>query len=313
MVDYFFCWPVVGVIFAVLLGFGRTFMNMGPSEALFARICFTIAALLLLAKFGTWIANVQVPLWQRILSVVFVFGLIGIGWVECWRYLDSRYQPVVKIKHSFNVEVRSALVSDSGPLTLYMAGYPSILGKTASPIFYLTYLQITSLQDAVNRINELKIAASNKSDGPWEDLVPIPLGSVALYALGGKVSPPKTLALRHETYRLAKPFALEDMKQAMPLKLERVLDFELSKPIQPHSTVNGWAAFDSRSRKGLTPGQIYFRVTIRDANQNTESRIVAFPTQPDSSIHVDAGSMYVSGQVADISGYKVRYYSDPLP
>ena len=38
----------------------------------------------------------------------------------------------------FRVEVRSAFVSDSGPLTFYMVGYQSMFGQTISPVFYLS-------------------------------------------------------------------------------------------------------------------------------------------------------------------------------
>ena len=105
MVDYLFSWPVVGAAIAILMGgFWRTFMAVTPAETLLARICSTIAALLLLAKFGTWVATVQSPLWQRILTVAFVFGLIGVGWVECWRYLDNQYESINQAKQATQPE-----------------------------------------------------------------------------------------------------------------------------------------------------------------------------------------------------------------
>ncbi len=86
MLYYLFSWPVVGAAIAILLGFGRTFMTTATN---FSRICFTVAAFLLLAKFGTWAATIQTPLWQRILATIFIFGLIGVGWVASWRFLNN--------------------------------------------------------------------------------------------------------------------------------------------------------------------------------------------------------------------------------
>jgi hypothetical protein len=308
---------VWAVFFGLPIAIGGLAMSLNPPEFTVARVCFIIAALVLLARFSWWISIEQ----QRISGILLIssltaaFFLIGLFLGSGLHWINKRKLLIGDKTNSqmFSVEVRSAFVSDSGPLTLFMVGYPSIFGQTASPVFYLTYLQITNLQNVTSTINELKVAASKESNGPWEDLVPIPLGSVALYMLDGKASTPKKLMLRHETYRLAKQMTIEGMKCAMPLSAQQVLDSELSKPIQSHGTVSGWTAFDSRLHKGLTPGQIYFRITIRDTNNNIESNIVSLPIQPDSSIHVDAGSIFASGQVIDISRYKVRYYSDPIP
>ena len=87
MLDSLFSWPVVGAALAILLGFGRTFMMTATN---FSRICFTAAAFLLLAKFGTWVATIQYPMWQRIIATIFIFGLIGVGWAESWRFLDNQ-------------------------------------------------------------------------------------------------------------------------------------------------------------------------------------------------------------------------------
>lgn len=89
-----------------------------------------------------------------------------------------------KMGEAFSAEVRCSLVSDVGPLTFFIAAYPSVFGDTASPIFYLSYIQITNLQDVPSTISNFKVAVSKERDGPREDLIAIPLYHSTIYALG---------------------------------------------------------------------------------------------------------------------------------
>ena len=222
-------------------------------------------------------------------------------------------EKVTASKDLFSVQVRSALVSDSGPLTLYMVAYPSIFGQTASPIFYLAFIQITNLQDIASTISEFSVYASKTPEGPWENLKPIPIASVRLFILGVRTPSPKKVLFKHETYRLATPMTTKDMKHAALLNASPALGPKLAKPIQPHDSISGWVALDPTTHKGLTPGQIYFRFSLRDTANKSDNYVVPLPIKKDSSIGLDNGSIQVTGIVTDISQFKVHYYSDPFP
>jgi hypothetical protein len=243
---------------------------------------------------------------------------IALALVLAWILLRPESQSTsstVSTPSLFSVEVRTAIVSDSGPLTMYMVGYPSIYGQTASPIFYLAYIQITNLQDVTSTINEFKVAASKEPEGPWEDLVPIPLNITTLYSLGISTPYPKTLVMGRGTYRLATPMKTEDMKQAAILSANPTLESELTKPVQPHLPISGWIALDSLRHVGLSPGQIYFRIRLRDTANKSGAYVVVLPiSQPgESSMDINNGSLQLTGLRTDISSFHVKYYGDPFP
>jgi hypothetical protein len=123
-----------------------------------------------------------------VLLGVSVGGVGGLSlWVWLWRQTESE---------SFRAEVRSGFVSDAGPLTSFMVSYQSMFGDTVSPIFYLTYFEITNLQDVPSRISEFKVAAAKTKRGDFEELIPIPLTSTRLYWVGpNSATQPKRLML----------------------------------------------------------------------------------------------------------------------
>ncbi len=273
----------------------------------------TIQACIALTVIGAIIIGILLYYHKQTASVWVTFATIlitALGFCLYWQ--DSIWKNQRPQSTPFSVQVRSALVSDSGPLTLYMVVYPSRFGQTASPVFYLAFIQITNLQDIASTISEFSVSASKSSDGPWENLEPIPLSSVRLFSLGARTPTPKNVVFKHETYRLATPMTKDDMKHAALLNANPALGPKLAKPIQPHNSISGWVAFDPPTHKGLTPGQVYFRVSLRDTANKSDNYIVLLPTKKDSSIDIDNGSIQVTGLVADISQFKVRYYSDPL-
>ncbi len=220
-------------------------------------------------------------------------------------------------ENPFSVEVRSALVSDRGPLTMFMLGYRSMLGDTASPVFYLAYIQLTNLQDLPSTISDFKIAASKEQEGPWEDLMPIPLSNAVLFSPGIKTPHAKIGRLQCGTYRFACVKRKEDMRLSAVMRISPALESEIAKPIQPHTTVRGWVALDSPRHLGLSPGQIYFRVKIGDTtNKQAGSYVTPLPIKhrEDTSMDVNCGAIEVVGErAADFSKFHVRYYDEPYP
>lgn len=214
----------------------------------------------------------------------------------------------------FSVEVRSAVVSESGPITLYMVTHPSMFGNTASPVFYMAYVQITNLQNIPTTIREIKFAVSEQPDGPWESLVPIPLAHTNLYALGASTPYRKTLAFSSGTYRLA-TLVKKDMEKAARLFAKPALQSELSNAIEPHRTVTGWVALDPPSHRSMPPGRFYLRVALGDTAHRNGTYVVELASgkAEEVSVDVDNGSIEVLGILEDISSYYLRYYSDPYP
>jgi hypothetical protein len=72
-------WTVVGIIVAIIIGIGGVAMSVG--SYLLAKICFNVAILIFLSKFGIWMSSESYPLKWRIVVSFMVFGLIGTGWV----------------------------------------------------------------------------------------------------------------------------------------------------------------------------------------------------------------------------------------
>jgi len=221
----------------------------------------------------------------------------------------------------FGVEVRTAFVSDSGPLTFYMVSYRSPLGLTVSPVFYLMFVRITNLQDVGSTISGFEVAVSEKKEGPWEELVSIPLFTSSLYSLGTSVpdnsvkpEDTPTLVMGPGAFRLT-AMTMENMKYAIPLRPDRTLESEFSKPIPPHSPISGWVAFDSRRQMGVAAKEIYFRITLRDTAGKLGQYVEPLPIGrgDGASTYVDTGMMRIDGRVTDISSFNVKYYSDPFP
>ncbi|MFZ0050226.1 MAG: hypothetical protein WAK96_00490 [Desulfobaccales bacterium] len=91
-----FSWAVVGILVPILIGVGVGAMSMTPPEYWVARVCFTIACILLFAKIGIWLIISESPLAQRIIVVFVLFGIIGVGWVEALRWVGNKQTSLEK-------------------------------------------------------------------------------------------------------------------------------------------------------------------------------------------------------------------------
>ena len=316
MWNYLYGWSAVWISVPILVGTGIGVLSMTPPEPRIAQVCFTIALAILLSKLSWWvIAERTESLSERAIFIAIIYGATGALWFSGWMLTESRVQRFQLEKPPFGIEVRSAFVSDSGPLTLFMVGFPSMFGNTASPVFYLSYIEIINQQDIPSTIDDFKVAVSKEPEGPWEDLVPISLNTSTLYSLGASTPYPKNLGLDHGTYRLATAMMKEDMKRAAVIQTSPTLESEIKKSIQPHVPIYGWIALDSLRHVGLSPGQIYFRFKIRDAANKGGTFVAELPRkQPgDSSMNVNNGVIHVTGELVDISAFHVRYYGDSYP
>lgn len=309
---------LIFVIFLAVFGAGLRFLMpehwvWGTVLTLFGLVGMLWAAqpILPLELIGRWREAVRLSFWRIAIAVVFVVIVVGLGW---WFRRD-------KGDFTFAVDVRSGVTlgdgPDASPLTKFMVGYTTMFGATASPIYYLAYLQITNLQDVVRTVKELKIAASEEADGPWEELVQIPLDSVDLYSVGPVPPAPcaKRWGLKNGMYDMSGPETKEELKNAAQIKAEQVLRTELRKTMQPHASVSGWVALDFLKHVGLLPKKVYFRVTILDTTDRGGDHVVRMPRGQEgaSSMEVNNGSLLITGAYTDISGSHIKYYGDPFP
>ena len=252
------------------------------------------------------------PMGSLLTFLVVGVSIGGVAGLSLWVWLGRQTE-----SESFRAEVRSGFVSDAGPLTSYMVAYQSMFGDTVSPIFYLTYFEITNLQDVPSRISEFKVEAAKTERGDFEELIPIPLTSTRLYWVGpNSATQPKRLMLNRGTYRLGTQPARDEMKTAMLVIPPAVLQTRMAQTIPPHDSINGWAAFDSRQHRGLSPGQIFFRITVRDTAGKRQTNVIPLPLRrPEDNSLMEANDVYIdtTGQIFDISGFTVRNYGDPYP
>ena len=214
-----------------------------------------------------------------------------------------------------NVGVRSIIVYDGpGDLSLYMVRYKSMLGDTASPVYYLANISITNQQNIISTVEGFSVAVGDSESGPWQDLKPISLLSSNLHALGIRNSGTKSIGFPRGTYWLRTPMTREDMAHAALLDVSPKLEAQLKVPIQPYQTISGWAAFDLIDHN-VRRVRNYIRIVVRDSTGKVFSGVAALPKrQPgDTEMDTQVGVMIKIGPIVDISSLHVRYYSDPYP
>lgn len=87
-------WNVVAFAIGILLSIAIGVMSMAPPEFLVAKICFSLAALMCAARLGFSLAYADYQPWLRLGMGLVLFGVIGVGWTESWRWVKGR-QPIV--------------------------------------------------------------------------------------------------------------------------------------------------------------------------------------------------------------------------
>jgi hypothetical protein len=85
-----FGWPVVGVIVGILVGAGVSLLSTTPPVFQGARVTLTIAAVLFVGKVATWLVTVNSSTLSRWAATFAIFGAVGIGWVESWKWIERR-------------------------------------------------------------------------------------------------------------------------------------------------------------------------------------------------------------------------------
>ena len=88
-------WQVLGVVVALLVGAGFAVLSMNPPRNRIAEVCYSIAAFIVLARFGWWAVTSGSPGLERLVVSFLVFGFIGSLWVAGLTWVESIIAPVV--------------------------------------------------------------------------------------------------------------------------------------------------------------------------------------------------------------------------
>jgi hypothetical protein len=91
-----FGWPVISAVAIGLIGIGFSLLSMTPPAFDAARVCITGGAMLLSVKIASWLVANDSPILSRVSATVLIFGLLGVGWTETWRWIGRREAVVVQ-------------------------------------------------------------------------------------------------------------------------------------------------------------------------------------------------------------------------
>jgi hypothetical protein len=85
-----FGWGVISIVGTLLIGIGWAVMSAAPPDFTVARVCFSVAAMIVSAKSAAWIAGVSASRNERTVAAFMIFGLIGASWVWSYSWVLSR-------------------------------------------------------------------------------------------------------------------------------------------------------------------------------------------------------------------------------
>jgi hypothetical protein len=85
-----FGWPAVSIVSALVLTIGFGVMSMNPPAFLMAKICFTVTAVIFMARVGFWLASTTMPIAERLVLTALICGVGGVCWVELIHWVDIR-------------------------------------------------------------------------------------------------------------------------------------------------------------------------------------------------------------------------------
>jgi len=98
MVQAIVSWSVPGTIIVVLLGVGFGVLSMTPPRHRITEVCFSVAALILWAKFSFWAVTSTVDRREKLAASALVFGLSGMVLVLGLSWIESMLLPVRESK-----------------------------------------------------------------------------------------------------------------------------------------------------------------------------------------------------------------------
>ncbi|MFH0873045.1 MAG: hypothetical protein V1878_11265 [bacterium] len=99
-------WVTVGAVVPVFIAIGLGVLSMNPPDFTIARVSFTFAAIMLLARIGWWIAfEQQGNILQLLVFAFILFGLIGSLWFISMKWISKRQELPKKAINDSNQKV----------------------------------------------------------------------------------------------------------------------------------------------------------------------------------------------------------------
>jgi len=90
-------WVTVGVVIPILITIGIGVLSMTPPEFTTAHICFSLSAVILMARLGWWLAfEHPASQFQSIVFAFIIFGIIGCLWLISMRWVSEREHKFTK-------------------------------------------------------------------------------------------------------------------------------------------------------------------------------------------------------------------------
>ena len=121
-----FGWGVLGTAAVVLIGIGFGVMSMTPPDFVIARICFTLAAAILVTKTAVWLVQLGAGKWECVSAAFLIFGIIGAAWVWSYTWVEHRESSLLSSQHQPVVTAAPKPDSDENktPSLFFVIGAP---------------------------------------------------------------------------------------------------------------------------------------------------------------------------------------------
>jgi hypothetical protein len=233
---------------------------------------------------------------------------------------EATLSPTPTTTPPFRAEVQTVMnYSPVGrQLTDFVVAYgPASIGFV-SPVPFLMHIQVTNLQNIRSAITEYVVEIGLGDKGPWHSLSPISLTDCELYYLSNLKHPSPAvgggLRLSEGSYIFRTPRDPSNLTTAIQLKPNRILEDELGRDIEPHNSIQGWAAFDKADGSvTVFEGQnIFYRITVNDSAGVLWSTILRMPLgsrKGERIADTRLGTLLQTGVVRDLHNRQLRPYT----
>ncbi len=255
-------------------------------------------------------------LWPKpAILVAFLLGVTLLGG-SAYFYVKDISESRKVVPTAIAAEFRTAIFYDAdGLLSPFMAVYQSTHGTTASPLYFLFYLQLTNRRDTPRKINAYSVAISGHESGPWKPLRSVSLINTKPFYIGTNAGDAPE-GFRHSihygrgTYRLGTKPDGELLKKSVQLNFQSIFDLKVQDQIAPHGTLEGWIAFGRSDDFFEIKEQIFYKITIRDSAGNSDSVVIRPPRPPEGETDTGMASMTPIGPTVDLSRAFLKFYGE---
>jgi len=139
LLDFLFSWVGIGILVPLGIGIGVGVMSCTPPEFQIAKVCFSISALLLVVGVARWLISFNASEGERILFGLIMFGMIGVLWVESWRWVYRKEASLLATQATENVSKTEK--SDSPPFSNHPEHNNPVQYKSLHDLFMADFPQ----------------------------------------------------------------------------------------------------------------------------------------------------------------------------